>query len=172
VDATRWQVPGLATRAQVVAELSALAVGMVVFVLISVVWTRFWWLADLMVLVLAYLLVVLLTERVWVDPETVARRRWTPRRTTLRLADVTRVEISARSGNSTVLVLHGTPTITVPLVMVTMFASRGQSPQVARRLADVVAGLPDGKDAAVRLRAYATHVTSGGTPETSPLTDR
>lgn len=172
MDETRWQVPGLATRAQVVAELSALAVGMVVFVLIGVIWTRFWWLADLVVLVLAYLLVVLLTERTWVSPEAVARRRWTPRRATLRLAEVTSVEIAARSGNSAVLVLHGTPTINVPLVMTTMFASRAQPPEVARRLADVVADLPDGKDVSVRLRAHANHLTTGGTPETSPLIDR
>ena len=172
MDTTQWQVPRLTARAQRVSEAAVLVVGLVVLVLITVAWPRFWWLSVPLVLVLGYLLAVLLTERTWVGPDAVRRRRWSPRPATLRLADVKQVEVRARGATGAALVLHGTPTVAVPLVAITLFDASSQTPDVLRRLADAVVDLPGGKDAAMLLRAHATHTADGGTPGRSPLLDR
>ncbi|MCL2091084.1 MAG: hypothetical protein FWH11_07690 [Micrococcales bacterium] len=179
MDTTRWQVPRLTARPQLVSEVAILVVGLVLIVLVAVFEPRAWWLSVLVVLVLTYLLVVVLTERTWFDPDAVSRRRWSPRPATLALADVTQVAIQARGATGAALVLQGRPsgarrgtTIAVPLVQVTMFDARTQSPDVTRRLADTVVDLPGGKDAAMHLRAHATHTAGGGAPERSSLLDR
>jgi|GEM_PF-1853589 len=172
MDTTLWQVPRLTNRLQRISEAAVLVVGIVVFVLVVIAWPRYWWVSAPIVLVLAYLLVVLLTERTWVGPEAVSRRRWGPWRATLGLADVKQVQIQVREPTGASLVLQGSPTIAVPLVQITMFDSHSQSPEVARKLADAVADLPGGKDVAMKLRAHATHTADGGTPEGSPLLRR
>ncbi|MCL2467916.1 MAG: hypothetical protein FWF02_03140 [Micrococcales bacterium] len=172
MDATQWQVPRLTPRLQRVSEVTVLVIGLVLFVLITVATTRLWWLPAPVALVLGYLLVVLLTERTWVGPDAVSRRRWSPRPAVLHLDEVTQVTVRARGATGAALVLHGTPTVSMPLVQVTMFDARSQSPDVLRRLADTVAALPGGKDAAMRLRAHATHIADGGAPEKSSLLDR
>lgn len=180
MDTTQWQVPRLTARLQLVSEAAVLVVGLVLVVLIAVFEPRAWWVSVPVVLVLCYLLAVLLTERTWFDADAVSRRRWSPRPAALRLDDVAQVEVQARGATGAALVLHGTSrsarsrttTIAVPLVQITMFDARSQSPDVLRRLADTVVGLPGGKDAAMRLRAHATHTADGGAPEKSSLLDR
>ena len=178
MDTTQWQVPRLTARLQLVSEVAVLVVGLVLIVLIAVFEPRAWWVSALVALVLLYLLVVLLTERTWLGPDAVSRRRWSPRPVVLRLADVAQVEVQDRGATGAALVLHGPggarrrTTIAVPLVQVSMFDARAQSPEVLRRLADIVVDLPDGQDAATLLRAQATHVAEGGAPERSPLLDR
>ncbi len=180
MDTTQWQVPRLTARLQLVSEVAVLAVGLVLLVLITVLEPRAWWLCTLVALVLAYLLVVLLTGRTWISPDAVTRRRWSPRPAVLRLADVTQVAVRVRGATGAALVLHGpstggarrSTTIAVPLVEITVFDARTQSPGVLRRLADTVVDLPGGKDAAMLLRAHATHTADGGTPDRSPLLGR
>ncbi len=179
MDTTQWQVPRLTARLQRVSEIAVLAVGLLLVVLIAVFEPQVWWVSALVALVLVYLLVVLLTERTWVGPDAVSRRRWSPRPAVVALADVTRVEVQDRGATGAVLVLHGLTsgrgrgtTIAVPLVQISMFDARTQSPDAVRRLADLVVDLPGGEDAAALLRAHATHTADGGAPGRSPLLDR
>lgn len=178
-DTTQWQVPRLTPRLQLVSEIAVLAVGLVLVVLIAVFDPRIWWLSTLVGVVLVYLLVVLLTERTWVSSDAVSRRRWSPRPAVLALADVAQVEVQGRGATGAALELHGPSssgarrrTIAVPLVQITMFDACTQSEEVTRRLADTVVDLPGGKDAAMLLRAHATHTADGGTPARSPLLDQ
>lgn len=166
-------MPSLRPRLQVVSEGFALVVGLVVFTIIGL-WAEpalRWGLVLPVHLVLVYLLVVLVGDRTWVTTGAVVRRRWTLVPTTLPLADVTSVEVAHR-GTGADLVLRASKTVRLPLVVTTLFDTRSQSPQMLRRLVDMVAGLPGGDEVARGLKAQAAHLERGGTAQTSPLASR
>lgn len=104
---------------------------------------------------------------------TVTRRRWLARTRVVRLAEARVALVDNRGGGLNLTVVGPGGTVLAPVLLLSPYVQRSQSPEVLRTMAEAVARhARDAGDVPDALRTQAAHLEQGGEATTSPLAAR
>lgn len=104
---------------------------------------------------------------------TVTRRRWLARTRVVRLAEARVGLVDNRGGGLNLTVVGPGGAVLVPVLLLSPYVQRSQSPEVLRTMAEALARhAHDTGDVPKALQTQAVHLEQGGEATTSPLAAR
>jgi hypothetical protein len=168
----RVAIPALTSRSGAIwlTGTLVLVVGLLGYVAVTQPQHR--WAVAVVALLLVLAGLTLASPATWVEPATgaVVREILRCRRRRVALRSATSVALVDNRAGSLLLAVTDGRTVYLPVLALTDYVQRSQSPEILRLLAELIdRDAPATSRVAPQLRGQADFVASGGSPERSPL---